>query len=92
MTSWAKTIGTTIDIRTISADPARLSFAVFNKHATATLYIKEGREVSAENGIPVYAKGNVSLSYIEDGETVREVWSMVSDTVDTPMVVFEGSK
>lgn len=92
MTSFAKTIGTEVDIRTISADPKRMSFAVFNKHTTAIIYIKEGREVSADNGIPIYSKGNLSVNFIEDGDTVREAWSMISDTVTTPIVVFEGSK
>lgn len=92
MTSWAKTLGTTIDISTVSADPKRTSLAIFNKHSTAIVYIKEGREVSADNGIPVYPTGSVSLSYIEDGESIREAWSMISDTGSTPIVVFEGSK
>lgn len=48
--------------------------------------------MSADNGIPVYPTGSVSLSYIEDGEAVREAWSMISDTGTTPIVVFEGSK
>ncbi|GAH11893.1 unnamed protein product [marine sediment metagenome] len=92
MTSTLHVIGITIDVGTIKADPKRMSFAVFNKHGTAVLYIKEGKEVSVANGIPVYPNGNVSLNFIEDGETVREEWSMVSDTVVTSIVVFEGSK
>jgi len=51
MTSTPHIIGTTIDIGTIKPDQTRMSLAVFNKHGTATLYIKEGGEVSAENGI-----------------------------------------
>lgn len=92
MTSRARTIGTAIDIAAIQVDPSRASFAIFNKHSSAILYIKEGREVSAENGIPIYPRGNLSLNYIEDGETVRESWSMISDTADTGIVIFEGSK
>lgn len=92
MTSYAKTIGTTVDIKTIQADPKRVSFTVFNKHATAILYIKEGGMVAPANGIPIYAGGNAGLSLREDGDTVREPWSMISDTVDTPIVVFEGGK
>lgn len=91
MTSWAKTIGTTLSIGILQADPTRKSFAVFNKHATASLYMKEGREVSVDNGIPIYPKGNVSLNLLEDGESVQEAWSFVSDTADTGMVVFEGA-
>lgn len=91
MTSWAKTIGTTVDIRTIQADPNRISFNVFNKHATAIVYMKEGSEVSADNGIPVYPGGNAGLTLRDDGKTVTEAWSMISDTADTPIVIFEGA-
>lgn len=92
MTSWAKTIGTEIDIKTIQSDPKRISFAIFNKHTSAIMYVKEGSEVSTLNGIPVYPNGNVSLTYLEDGDTVREAWSTISDTPNTPIVIFEGSK
>lgn len=91
MASFPKTIGTTIDIRTISVDRNRKSFAVFNKHATAIVYMKEGGEVSADNGIPIYPKGNMSLNTLEDGDTVKEAWSFISDTASTPIVIFEGS-
>lgn len=91
MTSWARTIGTAVDIRTIQADPTRKSLAIFNKHATAIVYMKEGGEVSTSNGIPIYPKGNISLNTLEDGETVQEAWSTVSDTADTGIVIFEGS-
>lgn len=79
-----------MDIGTIQADPNRKSFAVFNKHATAILYMKEGRSVSTSNGIPIYPKGNVSLNTLEDGKTIQETWSFVSDTADTEIVIFEG--
>ncbi|GAI26250.1 unnamed protein product [marine sediment metagenome] len=92
MTSTLHVIGITIDVGTIKPDPKRMSFAIFNKHATATVYLKEGKEVSAANGIPIYPKGSLSVSYIDDGETVREEWSTISDTVVTSIVVFEGSK
>ena len=91
MTSTAHTIGTTVDIATIKADPNRTSLTIFNKHATATLYMKEGREVSVGNGIPIYSKGNVSLTYQHDGQTVRESWSLISDAVSTGVIIFEGS-
>lgn len=91
MTSWAKSIGTSADIGAIQADPSRKSFAVFNKHSTAILYMKEGREVSVDNGIPIYPKGNISLNTLEDGETVKESWSLISDTLATPIVIFEGA-
>jgi len=92
LTSTLHIIGTTIDIGTIKPDPKRMSFAVFNKHGTAVVYLKEGKEVSIANGIPIYPNGNVSINFIEDGETVREEWSTISDTVVTSIVVFEGSK
>jgi len=91
LTTWAKTIGLSVDIGTVQADPSRKSFAVFNKHATAILYMKEGREVSVGNGIPIYSKGNVSLTYQHDGQTVRESWSLISDAVSTGVIIFEGS-
>ena len=90
MTSYPKTIGTTVDINTISVDKTRKSFAVFNKHATAVLYMKEGRQVSTNSGIPIYPKGNISLNTLEDGDTVQEAWSFISDTVDTEIIIFEG--
>ena len=92
MTSWAKTIGTTVDRKTIQSDPNRVSFAVFNKHGTAIVYMKEGSEVSVANGIPIYPGGNVGLSLREDGKSVQESFSMISDTVTTPIVIFEGSE
>ena len=92
MTSWAKTLGTTIDIRTIQADPKRISFAVFNKHATAIAYMKEGGQVSTSNGIPIYPTGSVAVTLEEDGKSVQEAWSFISDTANTDIVIFEGSK
>lgn len=91
MTSWAKTLGTAVDIRTLQADPHRGSLSVFNKHLTAIVYMKEGGSVSTSNGIPVYPGGNVGLNLRDDGETVQEPWSMISDTANTPIVIFEGS-
>ena len=90
MTSTPRTIGTTVDIGTIKSDPNRISFMVFNKHASAIVYMKEGSEVSADNGIPIYPKGNVGLVLIEDGKSVQEQWSFISDTATTPIVIFEG--
>ena len=92
MTSTPRTIGTTIDIATIRTNPKRSSFAAFNLHATAIVYIKEGKEVAVANGIPIYPQGSVSLNYLEDGDTVREEWSMISDTATTPIRIFEGTK
>lgn len=92
MASYPRTIGTTVDIKTVSVDFNRKSLAVFNKHPTAIVYMKEGREVSAENGLPIYPTGNVSLSVVEDGDSVKEAWSFISDTPLTGIVIFEGSE
>lgn len=92
MTSYAKTIGTTVDIRTIAVDKNRKSFSVFNKHATAIVYMKEGGQVSPASGIPIYPTGNVSVTLEEDGTSVYEAWSFISDTALTDIVMFEGSK
>jgi len=54
--------------------------------------MKEGGRVSAASGIPIYPTGNISINLIEDGSTVTENWSLISDTPDTPIVIFEGSK
>lgn len=90
MGSFTKTIGTDVDIRTIAVDRNRKSLAVFNKHATAIIYMKEGGQVSTASGIPIYPLGNISLSLAEDGKTVQEAWSMTSDTANTGVVIFEG--
>lgn len=90
MTSKPRTIELTVDVGTLRADPMRKSFAIFNKHASAIVYIKEGSQVSAASGIPIYPKGNLSINLVEDGETVQEQWSTISDTASTPIVIFEG--
>lgn len=90
MTSYPRTIGLTVDIKAVPVNSNRKSLAVFNKHITAIVYMKEGREVSALNGIPVYPQGNVSLNALEDGDSVKDTWSFISDTATTPIVIFEG--
>lgn len=92
MTSTPRTIGLVASIAAIKASPNRVSLSIFNKHATAIVYMKEGGRVSAASGIPVYPQGNNSLNLLEDGKTVQESWSLISDTIDTPIVIFEGSK
>lgn len=79
-----------MDIRTVKVDENRKSLSVFNLHASAILYMKEGNTVAVENGIPVYPKGNVSLTARDDGKSVTESWSMISSAADTKIVVFEG--
>jgi len=48
MASYGKTIGTTVDIKTVSVDPNRKSLAVFNKHATGL------GDVYKRQGYPLY--------------------------------------
>lgn len=91
MASFSKLIGTSIDVRTLSVDEHRKSFAVFNKHATQTVYMKEGNKVDADNGIPIYAGGNISLNVLEDGDSVKEAWSFIASGANTRVVIFEGS-
>ena len=90
MASSGAIIGLTVNIKTIAVDPARLSLSVFNKHLTAIVYMKEGNDVDAVNGIPIYPKGNIGLTFRDDGASVREAWSFISDTADTPIVIFTG--
>jgi len=52
--------------------------------------MKEGNEVSTVNGIPIYPTGNLSLNLLEDGDSVKEAWSFISDTADTEIIIFEG--
>lgn len=90
MTSSAHLIGTTKDIRTIKADPNRKSLTFFNTHTSAILYFKEGGSVGLLNGIPIYAKGFVGLTLRDDGASVQEPYSFISDTLNTRLIVFEG--
>jgi len=90
MASYSRIIGLAEDIRTIKVDENRKSLAIFNTHATAIVYMKEGNSVGLLNGIPIYPTGNASLNLIEDGKSVTESWSFISDTVDTRIIIFEG--
>ena len=53
--------------------------------------MKEGNEVDAVNGLPIYPKDNIGLTFRDDGASVREAWSFISDTAGTPMLIFTGS-
>ena len=90
MASYSRIIDTTEDIQTIKVDENRKSLAIFNLHATAIVYMKEGSSVGLLNGIPIYPTGNVSLSTMVDGNTVHEAWSLISDTPATRVIIFEG--
>lgn len=90
MASYSRIIGTTEDIQTIKVDENRKSLAIFNTHITAIVYMKEGSSVGPLNGIPIYPQGNASLNLLEDGKSVYEAWSFISDTAGTRIIVFEG--
>lgn len=90
MTSTPRTIGTTMTIRAIQADGLRKSLTFFNTHATAIVYAKEGGSVGLLNGIPIYPQGSLGVSLEDDGKSVTEPWSLISDTADTRVIVFEG--
>lgn len=90
MASYSRIIGTTEDIQTIKVDENRKSLAIFNTHGTAVVYMKEGSSVGLLNGLPIYPNGNLSLNLLEDGKTVHEAWSLISDTPATRVIIFEG--
>jgi len=90
MASYSRIIGTTEDIQTVKVDENRKSLAIFNTHATAVVYMKEGSSVGLLNGIPIYPNGNLSLNELEDGKSVHEAWSFISDTITTRIIIFEG--
>lgn len=68
----------------------RTSLTIFNTHATAILYFKEGGEVSSTNGIPIKAGQSGGITFIDDGEYVWERFVIISDTANTGVVVVEG--
>lgn len=85
-TSWAVPVTQILVARVLRV---RKSLSFFNTHATAIIYIKDGKGVAAANGIPVYPKGNVSLNVIEDGDTTKQDWWAIASAAAT-LVVFEG--
>lgn len=88
--TYTLSLSTVETIRGIKADPSRKSIAVFNLDAVETAYMKEGGAVSSSNGIPIYARGNVSLNTLEDGKvSVQGPWSLVASGACV-VVVFEG--
>lgn len=90
MASYSRIIGTTKDIRTIKVDLNRKSLGIFNTHGANILYIKEGGSVGVLNGIPIYPLGNLTLNLEQDGKSVQEEWSMISDGLATRVIIFEG--
>lgn len=89
MPSRGDSVGTTLE-ELVMANPKRVSLTIFNTHASNTLYFKEGREVSATNGIPVYSGGNVGITLRDDGEYVKERFVIIADGASTTYVVVEG--
>ena len=89
MPSRSGSVGTTQQ-DLVNVNRVRQSLTVFNTHATATLYVKEGGEVSTSNGIPVYAGGFIGMTFEEDGEYVWERFVIISDTASTTYIVVEG--
>ena len=89
MPSRSGSVGTTQQ-DLVNSLKVRRSITVFNTHATATLYIKEGGSVTSSNGIPVYAGGYISITLEEDGEYVTERFVIISDTASTTYIVVEG--
>lgn len=71
-------------------DRTRTSLTIFNTHATQILYVKEGGEVSADNGIPIYAGGSLGITYRDDGEYVWERFVIIADGANTTGIVVEG--
>ncbi|GAG65144.1 unnamed protein product [marine sediment metagenome] len=90
MASYSRIIGLTSEKHVIKTDANRKSISIFNTHATATIYIKEGSSVGILNGIPIYPFGNIGLNIREDGKAVQEPWSIISDTALTRVIIFEG--
>jgi hypothetical protein len=89
MPSRSGSVGTTkADL--VNVARTRKSLTIFNTHATAILYFKEGSEVSADNGIPIYAGGYASITLLEDGDLVFERFVIISDTASTTYIVVEG--
>ena len=68
----------------------RVSLTIFNTHASNTLYVKEGGEVSSTNGIPIYPQGNLSITYEEDGDYVKERFVIIASAASTTFIVAEG--
>ena len=89
MPSRSGSVGTTQQ-DLVNVNRVRRSLTVFNTHATATLYVKEGGVVSSSNGIPVYAGGYIGITLEEDGEYVHERFVIISDTATTTYIVVEG--
>jgi len=91
MPSRSLSVGTT-QVDLVNSLQSRVSLTIFNTHASAIVYFKEGSEVSATNGIPVYPGGSVSITELEDGELVKERFVIISDTATTTLIIAQGLK
>ncbi|GAH92072.1 unnamed protein product [marine sediment metagenome] len=87
MVVFAHTVGTT-EVKIASVSTSRTSVVVVCNHGTATLYVRSSKGVSIGNGLPIYSYGFISMKIPEDDPT-EEIWA-ISDTVGTPVRVYEG--
>jgi len=82
------TVGTS-EVQIAWINENRTALAIFNHHATATIYIKFLKGVAAANGWPIRPYGSVSFSAALGDDTTQAVYC-ISDTATTPVLVMEG--
>lgn len=85
----ALSVGTTQE-ELVKLDLNRKSLTIFNTHASATLYFKEGNDVSSSNGIPVKANQTVGITFRDDGELVFQRFMIVASGASTTGIAVEG--
>jgi len=70
-------------------NPTRTSAIIINAHNTAIIYFHNtASKANATDGCPIYPRSAFTLKIPED-DPVHEIWA-ISDTVNTPIVVYEG--
>jgi hypothetical protein len=86
------TVGTTPRIL-VGRDPYRLSINLENRSSTATVYCDnkppDGLTITNAS-IRILPNESAQIIKEEDGDTVNDEWSIVSDTAGTSVGVFEG--
>jgi archaellum component FlaG (FlaF/FlaG flagellin family) len=88
------TVGTT-PIILVGRDPYRLSINLENRSTTAVVYIdnKPPDGLTLTNAsIRILPNESCQILKEEDGDTVNDEWSIISDTAGTSVAVFEGYK
>ncbi len=90
MTSTPLVVGLTKVIGVLRTSPNRVSFGVFNLDGANIVYIKEGKEVAVASGIPIYPNGFFALTRRDDGTSVTEEYSLISNGAGTAVRIFEG--